>query len=404
MSKLSTNCAIAGGGPAGLMLGYLLALRGVEVVVLEKHRDFLRDFRGDTVHPSTLQIFHDLGLDEQLLSRPHQRTEAASVNFPEGEFELVDFTRLGDMTHKFIAMMPQWDFLDFLREQAEQLPGFKLLMETRAVDLIEQDGSVRGIRAIGPEGELAISAGLTVAADGRRSILRDLSDLPVEDVGAPIDVLWFRVPRTGKTEDKSLASLGPGGMLVLINRGDYWQCAMPIPKGLFTDIQSEGLLAFRQRVVSCAPDLAGELDALDDWEQVRMLNVQVDRLRRWWKPGFLCIGDAAHAMSPVGGVGVNLAIQDATATARMLGPALKSDGAVGTTLLRQVEDRRKFPAVATQWAQVQFHKRFIEPIFDDETEDVAAPGFLDLVGGSGVLRGLLGRAIGVGVRPEHWPK
>ena len=402
MKRLDAACVIAGGGPAGLMLGYLLARQGVSVIVLEKHKDFLRDFRGDTVHPSTLELFHQLGLAEGLLNLPHDRTSTVSIHYPEGEFPLADFSRL-KLTYPFIAMMPQWHFLNFLAGAAKAYPNFTLLRETEATGLIEVNDRVIGVTATGPDGDMEIHAGLSVAADGRNSSLREAASLKVKDIGAPIDVFWFRLPRTDGMQTDSMASVGPGGFLVQINRGDYWQCAMPIPKGGAETIRAEGLTSLKRRIASAEPDLTDEAEGLESWDDVKLLNVQVDRLETWWKPGFLCIGDSAHAMSPVGGVGVNLAIQDAVAAGRMLGPGLKLDGRVGDTLLDQVQDRREWPAKATQWAQVTTHKRIIAPLLEETDKDVSAPGLLEWVSSSGLLRGVLARAIGLGARPEHWP-
>lgn len=399
MRALDAQCVVAGGGPAGLMTGYLLARHGVDVIVLEKHADFLRDFRGDTVHPSTLELFHELGLLNELLSRPHQKTRQASVTISGQRFEIADFGRLSTKC-KYIAMMPQWDFLDCLADAARALPTFRLLQSTKADDLVERDGKIVGVRASDKDGAFTINADLTIAADGRDSTLRAASGLTVKDLGAPIDVFWMRLPRTPSPDVESLGRVGPGGFLVQINRGDYWQCALPFSKGAADIIRAEGLEAFRQRIAAIAPELAEATQALTSWDQVKLLSVQMNRLTTWWREGLLCIGDAAHAMSPVGGVGINLAIQDAVAAARLLSPSL----AAGTTKpnhLAQVQKRRAWPANITQNAQALAHKFVLVPAITTKTPP-KPPLALKLLNRVPALRGLPARAVGIGVRPEHW--
>ena len=399
MSVLTSQCCIAGGGPAGLMTGYLLARAGVEVIVLEKHEDFLRDFRGDTVHPSTLQLFGELGLLDGLLSRPYQKTERLSVSIDGASYKVAEFTRL-PVQNNFIAMMPQWDLLDFVADTARELPNFRLLMATEADELIEEDGRVVGLRGHAKDAPLEIRSTLTIAADGRGSRLRDQSGLVVEDLSAPIDVFWMRLPRTPDESGESLGRVGADGFLVLINRGDYWQCALPFPKGSADTIRAEGLDAFRARIGRLAPSLAPVTDAIKSWDDVKLLTVQVNRLKKWWRTGLLCIGDAAHAMSPVGGIGINLAVQDAAAAARILAPSLRR-GEAPDHVLAAVQKRRNWPTRMTQRAQVLAQNRVLVPAL---TMGVApkAPFFLKALNAVPPLRGLTARAVGIGLRPEHW--
>tara|TARA_R110000803_G_scaffold101182_2_gene169119 strand:+ start:1792 stop:3003 length:1212 start_codon:yes stop_codon:yes gene_type:complete len=399
MSVLTSQCCIAGGGPAGLMSGYLLARAGVEVIVLEKHEDFLRDFRGDTVHPSTLQLFGELGLLDGLLARPYQKTERLSVSIDGTSYDVADFTRL-PVENNFVAMMPQWDLLDFVADTARELPNFRLLMATEADELIEEDGRVVGLRGHAKDAPLEIRSTLTIAADGRGSRLRDQSGLEVEDLGAPIDVFWMRLPRTPDESAESLGRVGADGFLVLINRGDYWQCALPFPKGSAETIRAEGLDAFRARIGQLAPRLASVTDELKSWDDVKLLTVEVNRLKKWWRTGLLCIGDAAHAMSPVGGIGINLAVQDAAAAARILAPSLRR-GEAPDHVLAAVQKRRNWPTRMTQRAQILAQNRVLVPAL---TMGVApeAPFFLKVLNAIPPLRGLTARAVGIGLRPEHW--
>jgi 2-polyprenyl-6-methoxyphenol hydroxylase-like FAD-dependent oxidoreductase len=381
------------------MAGYLLARQGVEVVVLEKHADFLRDFRGDTVHPSTLELFHELGLLDELLSRPHQKLSMASVTVSGEQFNVAEFARLSTQC-KYIAMMPQWDFLDCLASAASKYPNFKLLQSTEAEKLLESEGKIVGVSASDDDGPLTIQANLTIAADGRDSTLRDVSGLAVEDIGVPIDVFWMKLPRTPSNAPESLAKIAAGGFLVQINRGDYWQCALPFKKGAEEEIRAQGLEAFRERISDIAPELTEATDELTSWDQVKLLTVQVNRLTTWWREGFICIGDAAHAMSPVGGVGINLAIQDAVAAARMLGPALLAES-VGTELLAGVQKRRAWPARMTQKAQVMIHNRILVPALNSNCSP-RPPVVVKLLDKISWLRRIPALAIGIGLRPEHW--
>lgn len=400
METLSCQVCIAGGGPAGLMLGYLLARQGADVIVLEKHADFLRDFRGDTIHPATLEIFHELDLDTALLALPHQPTERISVSLGGKTFTIADFTHL-PVRHPFVAMMPQWDLLDFIADEARKFPNFRLLMSTEASGLTETDGRVTGLTAEGPRGRIDIHAGLVVAADGRGSRLREASGLALEDIGAPVDVFWMRLDRKEDGIRESFGRITEDGFLVLINRGDYWQAAMPLPKGDADRIRAQGLPAFRERISRIAPHLTEAAAGLTDWDQVKLLTVQVNHMPKWWRPGFLCIGDAAHAMSPVGGVGINLAVQDAVAAGRILGP-LSGKGPVPDEALAEIQKRRHWPARMIQRAQVFAHRFVLVPAITARAP-LKPPFLLSFFNWLPVLRQIPARAIGLGLRPEHWP-
>jgi 2-polyprenyl-6-methoxyphenol hydroxylase-like FAD-dependent oxidoreductase len=392
------QCCIAGGGPAGMMLGLLLARAGVRVLVLEKHADFLRDFRGDTIHPSTLEVIAELGLLEGLLSLPHQKVRKLSAMVGSTEITMADFTHLPTRC-KFIAFMPQWDFLNFLAAHAARYPSFTLLMKTEAHDLIEESGRIRGLRAKTTEGDLDVRADLVVAADGRHSDLRRAAGLTVEELGAPIDVLWFRMSRRATDPQETMGRFLAGAVFVMIQRGDYWQCGLVIAKGGFDRVQAAGLDAFRTRVRELAPFLGDRVNELADWEQVKLLTVRVDRLRHWYRPGLLCIGDAAHAMSPVGGVGINLAIQDAVAAANLLAAKLR-DGDVTERDLEAVQRRRSFPTRVTQALQLAVQNRVIAPTLG-ATTNPTPPLVVRLFAQFAPLRRIPARIVGLGVRPEH---
>ena len=316
------NVCIVGGGPAGMMLGFLLARAGIEVTVLEKHKDFLRDFRGDTVHPSTIELMSELGLLDDFLSRPHQVVKQVGAQIGDESIIMADFTHL-PVKCPYIALMPQWDFLNFLVEYASKLPTFHLHMETEATDLIEEGGRIVGVQAKSSQGAVEFRAGRVVAADGRASTLRERAGLEVMDIGAPMDVLWMRISRREDDPPDTLGRIKAGYFMVMINRKDYWQCAFLIPKGTFDAVKRHGLSSFRDDIAVVAPFLRSRLDELKDWGQVKLLTVKVDRLKTWHRSGLLCIGDSAHAMSPIGGVGINLAIQDAVATANLLAASLR---------------------------------------------------------------------------------
>jgi len=381
-----------------MMLGYLLARAGVGVVVLEKHADFLRDFRGDTIHPSTLEVMHELGLLEDFLKRPHQEVRQLGGQVG-GEFAMMaDFSHLPTKC-KFIAFMPQWDFLDFLAERAKCYPTFHLKMEAEAVDLLEAEGRVVGVRANIPDGQLDIHADLVVGADGRHSVVRDKAELEIKSFGAPMDVLWFRISRQPSDDEQTLGRITNGKMMVMLNRGDYWQCAYLIRKGDLDRIKRSGLEAFHNDVASVAPFLRDRINELSDWDQIKLLTVLVDRLRKWYRPGLLCIGDAAHAMSPIGGVGINLAIQDAVAAANILAPRL-SRGTVSIADLERVQLRRELPTRLTQLGQVFIQDRLISRILGG-SEQIAMPWPLKLLQRWPFLRRIPARLIGIGFRPEH---
>ncbi len=395
---ITTSCAIAGGGPAGMMLGFLLARAGIDVVVLEKHADFLRDFRGDTIHPSTLEIMYELGILDAFLKRPHQEVRELAGLIGDERVVIADFSHLP--THcRFIALMPQWDFLDFLAEQARRYPGFHLKMRARVTDLIMEHGRVLGLHAETPEGPLEIRADLVVGADGRHSDVRMRAGLKVEDFGAPMDVIWFRLSKRPSDGEQTLGRIQAGVVFVTLDRGDYWQCAYVIPKGGFDLLRSKGLDAFRAAIVALNPDFADRVQEIASWDDAKLLTVTVDRLKRWSRPGLLCIGDAAHAMSPVGGVGINLAIQDAVATANLLWEPL-SKGRVPAAQLASVQARRERPTKMMQAVQLFIQRRVISNVLS-LTERPRPPFVVTLFNRFPFLRRFPARLIGLGFRPEH---
>jgi 2-polyprenyl-6-methoxyphenol hydroxylase-like FAD-dependent oxidoreductase len=381
-----------------MMAGLLLARAGIETLVLEKHNDFLRDFRGDTVHPSTLEVIHELGLLDDFLKRPHQEVHQIRGRIGGTEVTVADFSHTPTHCH-FIAFMPQWDFLDFLAEHARRYPTFQLKMEADVTGLLEDNGRVTGIRANTPQGELTVQAGLVIGADGRQSAIRAAAHLEVQDLGSPIDVLWMRLTRKPADPPQSLGYFNFGRALVLLNRDEYWQCGFVIRKGELDEIRARGMPRFRQDVARIAPFLADRVDEIQDWSQINLLTVRVDRLRQWWRPGLLCIGDSAHAMSPVGGVGINLAIQDAVAAANILTGPLKA-GTLSIEHLRAVQRRRTFPTKVTQQIQVLIQEHVLKRVLGQD-KPVAAPWPLRLFNTFPVLRRIPARLIGVGVRPEH---
>lgn len=407
VQALHTRCCIAGGGPAGMMLGLLLARAGVAVLVLEKHADFLRDFRGDTVHPSTLQAMHELGLLERFLARPHDEVSKLRAVVGQTELGLADFTHLHTRC-RFIAMVPQWEFLDFVRDEAERYPGFRLMQNAEVTGLHERAGLVTGVQVVTPAGPLQVMADLVVGADGRHSAVRAAAGLVVRDLGAPIDVLWMRLPKQPGDPATTGGRITTGLFLAMIDRGSYWQCAYVIPKGGIDAVRARGLAAFRADMVKVAPLFADRIGTLASWDDIKLLSVTVDRLERWYRPGLVCIGDAAHAMSPVGGVGINLAVQDAVAAANLLAAAL-ADARIGTAaltpLLAQLEKRRLFPTRVTQAVQVAVQNRLLKPVVaargGDAPSIMAVPWFLRLMQRWPWLQALPAYAVGVGVRPEH---
>ena len=380
------------------MLGFLLARAGVDVVVLEKHADFLRDFRGDTIHTSTLEVMGELGLLDEFLKLPHHKETAIAAFFGDRQYNFADFSHLPTRC-KFIAFMPQWDFLDFLAQHGRRYPAFHLRMRAEAVDLIEEGGRVRGVRATTPDGPLEIRADLTVGCDGRHSTVRARAGMRVEDLGAPMDVLWFRLPKKAGDPDESMGRFEAGRIVVLIDRGDYWQCAFLISKGGFEDTKRAGLPAFRRSIAQAVPLFADRIDDIQDWDRVRLLTVAVDRLERWYRPALLCVGDAAHAMSPIGGVGVNLAVQDAVASANILWQPLKA-GRVNEDDLARVQKRREFPTRVTQRIQVAAQSTVIGRALGAD-QPLEAPLVLRLTDWLPPLRRLPARLIALGVRPEH---
>ena len=398
MQALRTTCCVAGGGPAGVMVGYLLARAGIETLVLEKHEDFLRDFRGDTVHPSTLDVIGELGLLEEFLRLPHQQVRQLRGQIGDALLTIGDFAHVGTRC-KFVALMPQWHFLNFLAEHGARVPEFKLRMCTEVTGLIEVDGRVTGVRAQSADGPLAVTADLVIAADGRHSTVRARAGLEVQDLGSPIDVLWLRLSRKPDDSLQTLGYFNHGRVLVTLDRGDYWQCAFVIHKGELQGLQQRGIESLREQIVRIVPKFRDRVAELQNWDDVKLLTVRVDRLRQWWKAGLLCIGDAAHAMSPIGGVGINLAIQDAVAAANILAAPLRNR-AVTVEHLAAVQRRRTFPTHFTQRLQILIHERVINRVLASD-DTVSPPWQAKLFDRIPALRRIPARVVGVGVRPEH---
>jgi len=397
-NSIRTKCCIAGGGPAGMMLGFLLARAGVPVTILEKHKDFLRDFRGDTVHPSTLQLMHELGLLADFLKLPHSKVDHVSMQIGE---DTVKIALVGLPTVcKFIAFMPQWDFLDFLADHGKKYPTFDLRMRAEASDLIEEGGRIVGLRAKTDDGPLDIRADLVVGCDGRHSTVRERAGFTPDNLGAPMDVMWFRISRKDGDGDEVVGHIERGRMIVMLNRGDYWQCAFVIPKDSIAEVKRRGLERFRATVADMAPfDVGGRLGEVKSWDDVKLLTVAVDILRKWYRPGLICIGDAAHAMSPIGGVGINLAVQDAVAAANILANPLRR-GAVTEATLKAIQDRREFPTWFTQRMQLTLQNNLIGPALQGEGGRPHAPLLMKMLQWP-LLNRLPARIMANGVRPEH---
>jgi 2-polyprenyl-6-methoxyphenol hydroxylase-like FAD-dependent oxidoreductase len=397
-ATLNTTCAIAGGGPAGMMLGFLLARAGVDVVVLEKHADFLRDFRGDTIHPSTLEVMYELGLLDEFLKRPHEKAETLSAIIGGETINIADFRHLPTQCG-YIAVMPHWDFLNFLAEHGRKYPNLTVKLRAEVTGLIEEGGRVAGVNVTTPVGPLEVRAVLTVGADGRHSTVRAGADLTVNDIGAPMDVLWMRLSRHADDGADTLGRIEAGHIFIMINRGDYWQCAFVIPKGGIDEVHRNGLPAFRESIVELAPVLHDRVSELQSWDDVKLLTVAVDRLSRWYRPGLLCIGDAAHAMSPIGGIGVNLAVQDAVASANILAEPLRRRSATVEDL-HAVQHRRELPTRLTQRMQVLAQNRIISNVLKSSGK-LKAPWPLKLFNHCPRLRRIPARLVGMGLRPEH---
>jgi len=396
---LEVDCCIAGGGPAGMMAGLLFARAGCKTLVLEKHSDFLRDFRGDTVHPSTLEIMQELGLLEEFLKRPHQPLSHLAGIFGGERVEIIDFSLI-DATCKFLALMPQWHFLDFISGAAKSLPDFSVEMNAQVTSLIEENGRINGVHSETADGPMDVRAKLVIGADGRGSTVRDCAGFKVRDIGAPIDVLWFRVPRDPDEDEELLLNAGAGNFVVTIDRGDYYQCAFVIPKGGADAVKKQPLDAFRKAVISTVPFLRGKMDALTDFDDVKLLTVTIDRLERWSRPGLLMIGDSAHAMSPVGGVGINLAIQDAVAAANFLAGPL-ADGTLKDDDLEKVRKRRLMPVRVTQFMQGQAQNHILKPALAKGNAMPRPPLPLRLVSKLTWLKRRASTFVGLGLRQEH---
>jgi 2-polyprenyl-6-methoxyphenol hydroxylase-like FAD-dependent oxidoreductase len=370
----------------------------VRVVVLEKHADFLRDFRGDTVHPSTLELIHELGLLDEFLKLPHRTIDRLSMQIGKRRIRLIDLTRLPTQC-KFIALMPQWDFLNFLADHGRRYSQFDLRMRAEATDLIEQADRVAGVRVRTPDGELTVYADLVVGCDGRHSTVREKAGLQTDDYGVPMDVLWFRITRRDSDGVDVFGHIEAGALLVMLDRGDYWQCAYVIPKGGIDRVKANGIETFRNRVVALSPFLADRIRELRSFDDVKLLSVTVNRLRQWWRPGLICIGDAAHAMSPIGGVGINIAVQDAVAAANRLAAPLKA-GTATSGHLQAIQARRDFPARMTQKIQLTMQNQIIGPALQG-TRDPKPPLLFKLFDAFPTLRRLPGRLLALGIRPEH---
>ena len=398
-ANTQTRCCIVGGGPAGMMLGLLLARAGVPVTVLEKHGDFLRDFRGDTVHPSTLAILDEIGLRERFDKLPQRRVDHLAGIVAGREQQLVDMRGL--KPYDYLALVPQWDFLDMLADAGRKLPTFDLRMRHAATGLIEENGRTTGVHVKSAEGEYELRADLVIACDGRHSTLREAAGLKAREYGAPMDVLWFRMPRKESDPQDTFGIVDRGHMMVLLNRTDYWQVAFLVPKGSDAALRARSIDALREIVAQLAPFLADRKNAIEAWDKVSTLSVQVDRLERWHRPGLLLIGDAAHAMSPIGGVGINLAIQDAVAAANALAQPLRNGGVIDESLLAQIQQRREWPVKVVQKVQITMQKRLISRVLEQSGKPPRVPGLLRFLLGFRAVRHIPARLFGYGLRREH---
>ena len=396
MASIDTNCAVVGAGPAGLMLGLLLARAGIDVTVIEKHGDFLRDFRGDTIHPSTLEVMHELGLLDGLLARPHTRALRLHAEIAGKDVTIADFSRLPTRC-RFIAFMPQSDFLDYVAGAAFCFANFRVVKNAEVTELIEENGRILGLRAQTPEGPLNVKARLVVGADGRNSVVRDKAGLEVESFGSPSEVLWMKLSHQPDDPPYTMGHGGPRQGFVMVDRGDYWQCGYVVRQGSFADVKAQGLDVFRAAVAAVSPLPPERVQEVASWQDVHLLSVRIDRLKRWWRPGLLCIGDAAHAMSPIGGVGVNLAVQDAVAAANILAGPLNA-GTLADHHLAAVEARRRFPTIVTQKLQLMMRRDRRQR---DAGKRGGPPAFMLSLARWPVLAHLAGRLVGLGVRPEH---
>lgn len=395
---IETTCCIVGGGPAGMMLGLLLARAKIEVIVAEKHADFFRDFRGDTIHPSSMQVIDELGILEDFLATPHQKVSKLRGLIGDDVVTVADFSKL-TVKCPYIALMPQWDFLDFINKHARRYPNFKLLMQTEITDLIIENSAVTGVVAHNIDGLVNIKSKLVIGADGRNSTVRLRAGLPVLGIGAPIDVFWFKLSRLPTEPTETFGRFLPGKILVLINRGSYWQCGYVIPKGTAETYKQGDIAKFWQQISSAVPFLQNRPLELHNWDEVKLLSVKIDRLQRWYKTGLLCIGDAAHAMSPIGGVGINLAIQDAVAAANILtAPLLQGNLSVDD--LAKVQQRRTFPVAVIQKIQALMQQRIIYRVLRKDTA-LRRPWWLKKLQNWSLTQRLIGYLIGIGIRPEH---